>query len=58
LAKTNKARLADFQFAGAPAAQARVAPAGASRGFDLPRIDPAAQPFSPGDPALARIKLP
>jgi len=52
--KKDSARLADFQFAGAPLGATRGARKG---GFDLRRFDPAAKPFSLGDKATDRIAV-
>ena len=48
MAKKPGARLADYQYAGAPLP---VAPAKRARRFDLASIDPGAKPFSLGDKA-------
>ena len=48
--KNDSARLADFQYAGAPAG-AGPARTARGRGFDLARFDPQAKPFSLGDKA-------
>ena len=54
MAKKDKARLADFQFAGAKTGGSRAA---ARRAFDLARIDPDARPFSSGDKAADKTAV-
>ena len=54
--RRRRARLADFQFAGAPPSEGRAAAKRRAR-FDLRRFDPAAKPFSSGDKATDKAAV-
>ena len=51
MAKKARARLVDFQYAGAPVATPAELTGKRARTFDLGRIDPSSKPFSSGDKA-------